>query len=170
MHHFTMDSVPTAWPLELDTGLPLAHGFFLFYSVLFSGLSARGGSIPRRTGRQRPTSNALCILVLVPISSRTLICSNHVAKGLPSPWGCLRPCDLLRVGLPTESLALFLNGVAVPGFHLLLQSPQVILQLSAADVLTVVNHSSCSLTILANALGGVQSVAGASLLVRHLLE
>jgi hypothetical protein len=69
-------------------------------------------------------------------------------------------------GSEPNQLALFLNGVVVLWFHLLLRSRQVIVQLSAADVLTVVNHSSSSSITLSDAIGGTQSVARASLLVQ----
>jgi hypothetical protein len=77
-------------------------------------------------------------------------------------------------GTQVNQFAVFDNGVVTPssiygsGAGTQQNSGQVILTLSAGDLLTLVNHSSSSAVGLASIIGGTQTEVNASLMIEQL--
>jgi hypothetical protein len=77
-------------------------------------------------------------------------------------------------GVEPGQFALFVNGAAAPGTvygsgaGTQQDNGQVILTLSASDVLTLVNHSSAAAVTLQTLAGGTQTNVNASLLIEKL--
>ena len=77
-------------------------------------------------------------------------------------------------GTEPSQMALFVNGVLVPGTiygsgaGTQQNSGQAIITIGAGDVLTVKNHSSSAAVTLASNIGGTQAVSNASVLIEKL--
>ena len=76
-------------------------------------------------------------------------------------------------GMEPNQFALFLNGVAIgnsiygSGAGTQTNSGQILLTVDAADVLTLVNHTSSSAVILQTLAGGTQTNVNASVLIEY---